>query len=440
MTNTKPNQLKKALGFSFGIAILVGSTIGVGILRTPGAIAGMIDNYWLIIACWIVGGIYVLIGVGSYAELATMLPKAGGSYNYVKRAFGDYGGFVTGWFDYITNAIAPAFFCIVISEYIVILLPNLKNLSTVIAISFLIAFTILHSSGVKNGSRVQQITSVVKVVLFVTLIVACFMYSGVKLTPIVKSTTTLQIGVIIGFFKSLQLVLGTYDGWYAVAFFAEEDENPSKNIPKSLYAGAIIVILIYVLINMAFFYVMPIASLANSPLAASDVAKVVFGEKGAIILTTIALFSIISILNAYMMIPARVLFGMSRDGFFISKGATVNKGGTPIVALLISATFTLFLICIGSFEVLFSLGTFMAVIVWGLAYCALIKLRISEPNLPRPYKSWGYPYTSIIMILFSIVLFCGFAYSDQKSFITISIITALSYPLFLLIKSNNKKE
>jgi APA family basic amino acid/polyamine antiporter len=440
MKNTKPNQLKKALGFSFGIAILVGSTIGVGILRTPGIIAGMLDNFWLIIGCWIVGGIYVLIGVGSYAELATMLPKAGGSYNYVKRAFGDYAGFITGWFDYIANAIAPAFFCIVISEYLVILFPNLENQTTVIAIAFLVAFTILHAGGVKNGSIMQQITSVIKVVFFVGLIIACFMYSGVKINPIEKNTAALQIGVMIGFFKSLQMVLGTYDGWVSGCFFAEEDENPSKNIPKSLYTGAIIVILIYVVLNMAFFYVMPVASLANSQLAASDVSKVVFGENGGVIVTIIAVFSLVSILNAFMMIPSRILFGLSRDGFFIQKGTTVNKGGTPIVALLISASFTLILICIGSFEVLFLLGTFMSFIVWSLAYCSLIKLRISEPNLPRPHKSWGYPYTSIVMIVFSILLFCGFAYSDQKSFITISIITALSYPLFLLIKSNNKKE
>ncbi len=179
MKKVKPNQLKKTLGYSFGIAIMVGSTIGVGILRTPGAIAGMLDNYWLILACWLLGGIYVLIGVGSYAELATMLPKAGGSYNYVKRAFGDYAGFVTGWFDYITSAIAPAFFCIVISEYIAILFPNLKNQTTTIAIAFLVAFTMLHASGVKNGSSVQQITSVIKIVLFIALIVACFSYTGV---------------------------------------------------------------------------------------------------------------------------------------------------------------------------------------------------------------------------------------------------------------------
>ena len=439
MKNTKPNQLKKALGFSFGIAIMVGSTIGAGILRTPGAIAGLLDNYWLIIGCWILGGIYVLIGVGSYAELATMLPKAGGSYNYVKRAFGDYAGFVTGWFDYIANAIAPAFFCIVISEYLVILFPNLENQTTVIAIAFLIAFTILHSSGIKNGSIMQQITSVIKVVLFVALIVACFMYSGVKINPIEKNATALQIGGIIGFFKSLQMVLGTYDGWYAGSFFAEEDENPSKNIPRSLYTGAIIVMLIYVLINMAFLYVMPIASLANSPLAASDVAKVVFGENGAIIVTIIAIFSLISILNAFMMIPSRILFGLSRDGFFIQKGTLVNKGGTPIVSLLISVLFSLLLICIGSFEVLFSLSTFMVVIVWGLAYCSLIKLRISEPNLPRPYKSWGYPWTTIVMILFSTALFIGFAYSDSTSLLVIGVITLLSYPIFLLLTKRNKK-
>ena len=440
MTNQKSNHLKKALGVGFGIAILVGSTIGVGILRTPGAIAGMLDNYWLIIACWLLGGVYILIGVGTYAELATMLPKAGGSYNYVKRAFGNYAGFLTGWFDYITNAIAPAFFCIVISEYIAILIPSLENQTTVLAIAFLIAFTVLHAKGVKSGSIVQQVTSIIKVILFVGFIMACFMYSEVKIDPIEKDTSLLEMSVIVGFFKSLQMALGSYDGWNAGCFFAEEDENPNKNIPKSLYTGAIIVIVIYVVINMAFLYVVPASVLANSPLAASDVAKVVFGENGAMIVTIIAVFSVIGILNAYMMIPSRILYGMSRDDYFIEKGTAVNKGGTPIVTLLITSCFILILIIIGSFEVLFSLATFMSIIVWGLAYCALIKLRIKEPNLPRPFKSWGYPWTTIIMILFSLALFLGFAYSDRKSLLTIAIITLLSYPAFLLIKSKSNKE
>lgn len=438
MKKSNSNQLKKALGFGFGIAILVGSTIGVGILRTPGTIASLLDNYWLIIACWLIGGAYVLIGVGSYAELATMLPKAGGSYNYVKRAFGNYAGFVTGWFDYITNAIAPAFFCIVIGEYMVILFPIFKSQSTIIAISFLLAFTILHATGVKSGSVVQQIISVVKVLLFTSFIIACFMYIGVKITPLEKNNSLLEMGVIVAFFKSLQMVIGSYNGWNAGCFFAEEDTNPTKNIPKSLYNGAFIVIIIYVVINMAFLHVVPVSTLANAPLAAAEVAKVVFGEAGAIIITVIALFSVIGILNAFMMIPARILYGMSRDGFFIKKGTQINNGGTPIFALLTTSLLVLALIIIGTFDALFSLASFMSIIVWGLAYASLMKLRLREPHLLRPYKSWGYPFTTILMLLFSVALFAGFAYSDTSSFVNIIIIIALSYPLFLIIKSNNK--
>jgi APA family basic amino acid/polyamine antiporter len=439
MTKSTTNQLKKSLGLSFGIAVLIGGTIGVGILRTPGAIAGMLDNHWLIIMCWLFGGIYILIGANSYAELATMLPRAGGSYNYIKRAFGDYAGFLSGWFDCTANAVPPAFYCIVISEYIAILFPILASQSTVIAIAFLVGFTLLHAVGVKSGSYIQQLTSVIKVVLFVALIVACFMYSGVQLSPIEKHSSLLEMGIVFGFFKSLQLIIGTYNGWHAVCFFSEEDENPSKNIPRSLYTGAIIVIVIYILINMAFFQVLPVSALANSPLAAADVAKVVFGTNGSIIVTVIAVFSLISILNAYMMIPARILFGLSRDGFFIQKGTKINKGGTPIVALLVSSVFSFILICIGSFEILFSFATFMSVIVWGLAYCSLIKLRTKEPSLPRPYVSWGHPWTSILMILATLTLLIGFAYSDTKNFVIIIIIALISYPVYLLIKRRNKE-
>lgn len=437
MKNSNINHLKKALGVGFGIAILIGGTIGVGILRTPGTIAGMLNNHLLIIMCWILGGVYVLIGAGCYAELATMLPKAGGSYNYVKRAFGDYAGFIIGWFDYLTNAIAPAFLCIVISEYVIVILPFLKNQSTLLSIGFLIAFTVLHAQGVKSGSIMQQITSVIKVLFFVGFITACFMYSGVRFAPLEKENSIFETGVIIGFFKSLQMILGSYDGWNAGCFFAEEDENPTKNIPKALYTGAVIVIAIYVIINIAFLYVLPVSAIANSSLVASDVAKIIFGNQGAFIVTLIAIFSIISILNAFMMITPRILYGMSRDGFFIQKGTIVNKGGTPIVSLLVSSSFAFVLILIGSFEVLFSLATFMSVIVWGFAYCALIKLRKSEPNLPRPYKSWGYPWTTFIMIGCSIALFIGFAYSDQKSLLVISSITLLSYPIFLTLNKIN---
>ncbi|MWB96484.1 amino acid permease [Flavobacterium sp. GA093] len=434
MTDSRQNQLKKSLGLSFNIAVLIGGTIGVGILRTPGTIAGMLNNYWLIIASWLFGGLFVLIGANSYAELATMLPKAGGSYNYIKRAFGDYAGFLSGWFDYITNAIPPAFYCIVISEYLIILFPDLANYSTVMAISLLLAFVLLHLTGVKNGSAIQQITSLLKVFCFVALVIACFMYSGVAIPAIKTDNSFFQIGLLFGFFKSLQLIIGTYNGWNSACFFAEENNDPGKNIPKSLYSGVLLVVAIYVLLNIAFFHVLPIETLAKSNLAAADVANIIFGKNGAIIVTVISIFSLISILNAFMMIPPRILYGLSRDGFFIERGTTVNKGGTPIVALLVSSLFSLFLICIGSFEVLFSFAAFTSIIVWGLAYCSLLKLRTTEPNLPRPYRSLWYPWTTIIAIIASIALLTGFIYSDPKSFGIIVGITIVSYPLFWVLR------
>ena len=438
MSDSKKNQLQKSLGLSFNIAVLIGGTIGVGILRTPGTIAEMLNNYWLILASWLFGGLYVLLGANSYSELATMLPKAGGSYNYIKRALGEYAGFLSGWYDYIVNAIPPAFYCIVISEYTIILFPQLTNYATVMSISLLIAFVLLHLSGVKNGSLIQQITSLLKVICFVALVVACFMYSGAEIPPIKTDNSVFQIGLIFGFFKSLQLIIGTYNGWNAVCFFAEENENPNKNIPKSLYSGVLLVVAIYILVNAAFFHVLPIETLAKSNLAAADVAKILFGESGAKIVTVISIFSLISILNAFMMIPPRILYGLSRDGFFIEKGTQVNKGGTPIVALLVSSFFSLFLICIGSFEVLFSFAAFISIIVWGLAYYSLLKLRTSEPHLPRPYRSFWYPWTTIIALIFSIALLAGFIYSDPKSFIIIAGIAIASYPLFLVLKKKQK--
>jgi APA family basic amino acid/polyamine antiporter len=440
---TKPVKyhLKSVLGVAFGIAVGIGGTIGVGILRTPGDIAGLLNNPWLIIACWVLGGIYVLLGVGSYAELAAMLPKAGGAYNYVKRAFGDYAGFVTGWFDYIINAISPAYFCLVISEYLAMLFPQFKDFKLIISLTLLLLFTLIHLRDIKTGSIIQQITSFTKVILFAILIFSLFVFSGVKSRNFSNqdgSASILKGGILIAFLKSLQLVVGTYDGWMGACFFAEEDKNPGKNIPRSLFFAALIVMFTYVSLNTAFLYVLPIQAMSKSTLVASDATRLVFGDTGASLVIVISIISLISILNVYMMIPARILFGLSRDGFFIRKAATINKGGTPAIALLLSSLLSLVLIIVGSFDMLFSLGAFITLVVLGLTYCSLIKLRIKEPQLLRPYHSWGYPWSTYIMILITIGMLIGFGLADKKSLLFIVAFTLLSFPVFKFLKKLNK--
>ena len=427
------NELKKVLGAGFGIAVLVGGTIGVGILRTPGIIAGLIDQYWLILFAWLFVGGYVLLAAGLFAEMATMMPKAGGPYNYVKRAFGDYAGFVSGWFDYLLNSIAPAYFCIVIGEYLALLFPSLTGYETIMGLGFLVLFMLFHLSGVKSGSIAQQITSVIKVVFFLALVVACFVIEA-ETIPAVKVDSLVEKTSILGFLTALQLIMGAYNGWWSGCFFAEEDVDPSRNIPKSLFTGVIMVIAIYVLLNMAFMHVIPPSALANSSLAASDVARVVFGDSGAKLVILISIASILGILNAYMMIPARIMFGLSRDKFFIKQGTHINKGGTPVVSLLITTAFSFVLIIVGSFQQLFALAGFMSLVVTGLAFAAHIKLRKTEPNTPRPYRAWGYPVTPVIVILATIAMFIGFAKSDQFNFLIVVGIGIFSYPAFWIIR------
>lgn len=426
------NELKKVLGAGFGIAVLVGGTIGVGILRTPGIIAGLIDNYWLIIFAWLFVGGYVLLAAGLFAEMATMMPKAGGPYNYVKRAFGDYAGFISGWFDYLLNSIAPAYFCIVIGEYLAILFPDLAGYETFMGLGFLVLFMLFHLSGVKSGSIAQQITSVIKMLFFIGLVIACFVIDT-ETIPAAKVDQLTESTTILAFLTALQLIMGAYNGWWSGCFFAEEDVDPSRNIPKSLFTGVIMVIAIYVLLNMAFMHVIPPAALANSPLAASDVAGVVFGSSGAKLVMIISVVSILSILNAYMMIPARIMFGLSRDNFFIKQGTYINKGGTPVVSLLITTAFSFVLIIVGSFQQLFALAGFMSLVVTGLAFGAHIKLRRSEPNTPRPYKAWGYPVTPIIVLIATAAMFIGFAKSDQFNFLIVIGVAVISYPAFRLL-------
>ncbi len=423
------NPLKKVLGVAFGIAVVVGGTIGVGILRTPAIIADELPNAALIILCWAAIGLYIMLSASSYAELTTMVPKAGGSYNYIKKAFGDYAGFLNGWFDFISNGIAPAYFCIVLSEYSALLFPQLMAYQTIVSIAFLTFFTLINLPGVKMGSTTQQITSAAKVILFLILIAGCFLSEPVReietaAKPILKG------GIIVAVFTSLQLIMGSYNGWMSVSFFAEEDENPDRNIPRSYLIGALTVMLLYILINAAILYVLPVSTIANSPLAASDAAAVAFGSWSTNIIIAIAIFSLFSILNAYMMIPSRILYGMSKDGFFVKQGTLVNKGGTPYFSLFFCYILAFILILLSSFQQLFSLGTFMMAIVTGFAFFSLIRLRIKHPDMHRPYKAWGYPFSTYFTLFITVVLCIGFAISDHVSLLIIMAFIILSYPVY----------
>jgi basic amino acid/polyamine antiporter, APA family len=433
------DKLLRILGVGFGVAVVIGGTIGIGILRTPGTIASQLGLPWLIILIWLLGGLYTLLGANYTAELSTMLPKAGGPYVFARRAYGDYGGFVVGWGDWLSNTLPLAFIPIAFAEYLSEFVPAVAGNVTVVAISMLLLFSVLNWIGLRLGSQTQKLISFLKAIALLAFVVSCFVLGD-------NQTTSEQMKIVApasfsAFLSasifSFQLVMGTFGGWSAVIYFAEEDRNPSRNIPRSLFGGILVVIIIYLLVNLALLYVLPMYQLAGSKLPAANAMERIFGARGGQIVTVLALISLLGILNAVLMFTPRTLYALGRDGLFSSRAAFVNDGGTPVVALAFTVFVAVFLIVSGTFEKLFMIYAFFAVACNILLICSLFILRKREPNLDRPFKTWGYPFAPLALLLVAIALFIGFVISDPKNCLYTIVSLAASYPIYLLIKRSH---
>jgi APA family basic amino acid/polyamine antiporter len=431
-------KLLRILGVGFGIAVGVGGTIGVGILRNPGGVASQLGSVWPIMVVWVLGGVYCLLGANYLAELATMIPEAGGFYVYARRAFGDYGGFVVGWSDWINQTLSLAYISIVFGEYAASLFaPNLAGAKLIFGVSVLVAITSVNVIGLRAGSETQKITSFLKALALFGFVAACFIFGGQN-TPAGTSTPvavpTGGLTSLVAVILALQLVLGTYDGWYGPIYFSEEDTNPKQNIPRSMFGGIAVIIAIYVLVNAALLYVLPMSSLAGSEFAGGDAMSLIFGSRGGQIVTVLALLSLVSIVNAVMMMTPRITFALARDGLFTKRAANVSKGGTPVFALLVTAVCAVALTVVGTFELLLAIGQFFIVVITILLIVGLFRLRRLEPDLPRPFKTWGYPYAPLVMLLISVLLFFGYIGSNIYPSLYALGVLALSYPIFRLVK------
>ncbi|MDQ6800526.1 MAG: amino acid permease, partial [Acidobacteriota bacterium] len=271
-------NLLRVLGLTFGLAVIIGNTIGAGIFRTPGEIAAHLPTFWPFMSVWIIGGIYALLGANALAELGTLAPKSGGQYVFVRRALGDYAGFIVGWSDWISTCGTTAAVSIVIGEYAIQLVPHLRAVE-VIAIAIIAILTLVQWLGVKWGGWSQDITSLLKGLAFLFLIGACF-FLGNRYPSGSALEMEREGSLLLAYVLALQAVIYTYDGWSAVIYFSEEVKEPEKNIPRAMFGGLIAVIAIYVLLNIAFLRVVPLPTIAGEKLAAGIVAQHLFGPLG----------------------------------------------------------------------------------------------------------------------------------------------------------------
>ncbi|MEP7309965.1 MAG: APC family permease [Acidobacteriota bacterium] len=436
----RQRALLRVLGVSFGLAVTLGSTIGVGILRTPGTVAAQLGNVRLVVALWLVGGLYALLGTLAVAELATMLPQAGGWYLYARRALGEYAGFVVGWLNWAAFCTSSASIAIALGDYGVRLAPMLSGNTREIAIAVLVLFTLMHWLGVRIGSRVQEWMSFATTLGFLALVVACFVFggadrlnSGEQAGRFIPTTSSVFLALVVSF----QSVIFTYDGWYSAIYFSEEDTDPARNLPRSMIGAVLAVIALYVLINLAFLHVLPFTQLAASQLAAADAAQVMFGARGGDLVTVLSVLSLVSITNATFMQTPRILYGMSRDGLFVPGATIVNRRGTPTVALMACGVAAILLVLSGTFEKLLAITAVCFVIMYGSGFVSLLVLRRREPELPRPFKAWGYPWTIVVVVALSLVFLGGVVTSDPADSAYALIALAASYPFYLLVRRLN---
>ncbi len=433
MLERRGRGLFAVLGVTFGLAVTIGNTIGAGILRTPGTIAAHLPNFWLFISVWVIGGVYALLGSNALSELGTMSPRSGGQYVFVRRALGNYPGFIVGWSDWISTCGTTAAMAIVVGEYSIVLMPSLRIVE-VVALVVVALFTLIQWFGVRSGAFTQNLTSLLKVAAFAILIVACFKI-GVRNPATSAFDTDREGSLLFAFVLSLQAVIYSYDGWSAVVYFSEEVKNPGRNIPRSMFGGALLVTAIYILINIGFLRVVPLATIAGNQLAAGVVARYLFGPHGDTILRGLMVVALLSAVNSNVLMAPRVIFAMSHDRLFWRGAREVNRGGTPDVALLFSSALAVIFIVTGTFEDVIAKLAFFFVANYALSFASLFVLRAREPDAERPFRSWGHPITTGVALIASVAFLGGAIAEDLRNSLWALGLLAVSVPVYLVIRA-----
>ena len=425
------------LGVGFGLAVIIGNTIGAGIFRAPGTIAEQLPNPWLFLGVWVLGALYALLGAISLAELGTMIPRSGGQYVYSRHALGEYAGFIVGWSDWISSCGSTATVSLLIGQFSGALVPSLAGRGPAVAAVVAIVFAVLQWRGIVWGSNIQNLTSLLKALAFVALIVAAFaLGSGAGFTGSHTYNAPANLALlIVPIIISLREVIYTYDGWSGVIYFSEEVKNPARDIPRSLFGGVLTIAAIYLLVNVALLYVLPVTAMAGKEFAAGEAATVIFGTYGDTIFRVLTIVSMLSGINALHLMATRVIFGMSRDGLFTTKVAVVNDGGTPSVALWLSALVAILFIIFGQTAgQVITIVSFFFVANYILSFISLFVLRRREPETPRPYRAWGYPWTTGLALIGSVLFLAGAVAGDTWNSVYALLLLAVSYPAFLVIK------
>ena len=402
-------ELPRKLGLFSAVTVLIGSTIGSGIFRSPAGVAARIPDERLFFAAWIVGGVCVLAGALTYAELASALPRTGGVFVYLREGFGRLPAFLFGWAELtIVRASALGAIATVFAEYLLRMLglgvTNNSDIVHYVAAASILLVAFFNFRGVQIGALIQNLTASTKYAALLLLVLASFLFDGASSTPNLAHADTASTSLSL-FGLALISILWVYDGWADLTFVSGEVRTPERNLPLALIMGTLAVIAIYLAANLAYMHVMRIGEIANSQLVAADVALRVVGNAGVKLVSLAVMISAFGTLNGSIMTGPRIFFAMAGEGLFFRKVAAVHpRFNTPYVAIWLAAAMGAAFVMVRNFEQLadtFVLG------IWPFyagGAAAVYALRRKCPGLVRPYRVWGYPVTPAIFLAAALFL------------------------------------
>jgi APA family basic amino acid/polyamine antiporter len=396
-------SLPRVLGPLSIVGIVVGTMIGSGIFIVPSSMAADLGSPPLMLAVWVVGGILSFFGALSLSELGAAFPQAGGMYVYLREAYGPLVAFLFGWTLFlIIDAGSMATLAVAFSSKYLPYFVRLSPAATkAVAIGLIFILMAVNIRGVKWGALVQNLFTVIKFAALIVLIGAVFAFAKGSASHFATKAPDAPAGGMLGPFGiALVAVLWAFKGWEVSTFSAGEIRNPEKNLPFGIFVGTLLVILLYLGANLAYLYAFPIQDVAKSSRIASDVMAFAVGPAGGTFIALAILFSITGACNGHLLTGPRVYYAMARDGVFFKSVARLHpRFLTPHVSLAAVSLWAALLCLSGTFEQLFTYVVFGLWIFFGLTVGAVMILRRKRPDLPRPYRTWGYPVTPVLFIL-----------------------------------------
>jgi APA family basic amino acid/polyamine antiporter len=394
-----PELRRELSGFDLTM-VAIGSTIGAGIFLTPAVVAGSLPTAPLILSVWILGGLLAVAGALTFAELGTMMPRAGGVYVYLTEAFGGLVGFLYGWaYFLVVNTGSLAALSIAFATYLGYFVPLGPSAVKLVAIGGIVVLTIVNVLGVRAGGLFSDVFTVLKLVGIVGLI-GVGLVVGTGASTNFTDTALPPQGLGTAFAVALIGVLFSYGGWHHATFVAGEAKNPQRTLPVAMIIGAGTVMAIYLLTNVAYLRLMSPAEMASSSRLGSEAAERVFGTAGGTLVTLVIFISTFGTAGIYTLTAPRIYFAMARDGAFFRRVAEVHpRFHTPAVAIVLQSAWVIVLILFwGTFESLISYVTFTDGLFFALAALSVLVLRARQPHAARPYRTLGYPITPLFFV------------------------------------------